>query len=57
MLDEYKELLGANLKEYIIAQENHKDEGIHFHVYLRLKTPIKSRNVRFFDLNGYHPNV
>lgn len=46
-----------NIEGYIIAMERHADNGIHFHVFLSLDYPIKSRNPRLFDIHGNHPNV
>lgn len=39
-----------NIKEYCIAQEEHKDEGKHLHAYLRLTKQLSITNQRFFDL-------
>lgn len=46
---------------YIVAKENHKDGGIHFHAYLEVDIPIASRNIKLFNLIlpdlDLHPNV
>ena len=40
----------------ILAQEQHKDEGIHYHACVRF---VKRRELgpRFFDFQGYHPSI
>lgn len=46
------------LDTYIVAQENHKDEGLHLHCYLKLKKkPHKNNAQRIFDYKEYHPKI
>lgn len=46
------------LKNYIIAQENHKDGNKHIHAYLLLnRKPNKENAERMFDYLEYHPKV
>lgn len=40
-----------------IAEEHHKDGGLHLHAVVVLGTPVRSRNERFFDYLGLHPNI
>lgn len=40
---------------YIIAMENHKDGGIHFHVYLELTKSCDIKCPRYFDWGKFHP--
>lgn len=57
----------VNIREYIVAEELHKDGESHIHVYLRLCKRINTVNCRYFDLEGleetngrkpiYHPNL
>nr|WAE42581.1 MAG: replication associated protein [Cressdnaviricota sp.] len=39
------------------AKEAHANGGSHFHVFIRGLSAIRSKNPRFFDKDGYHPNV
>lgn len=48
------------LKDYIhyaICRELHQDGSAHLHVMLQFTNPINTRNSRYFDIEGYHPNV
>lgn len=44
-------------KHYVIGQEHHEDEGLHLHVVLSYPTPVNTRNERFWDIRGFHPNI
>jgi len=50
-----------HIKKYVVGQEYHLDAGVHFHVYLELDYPIKTRDARIFDLkldnHVQHPNI
>lgn len=46
--------LGA---ECIIAREDHVDGGTHLHCFVDFNRKFRSRNVRVFDVGGFHPNV
>jgi len=39
-----------------IVQENHKDDGIHYHVVVCFESRLQ-RPLNIFDCAGYHPNV
>lgn len=41
----------------IIAQEHHKDGGLHLHVYLHREKKFDTKNKRYFDIKGFHPNI
>lgn len=44
--------------EYIkVCQERHEDGALHLHAILLCSTKKNIRNERFFDLDGFHPNV
>ena len=47
-------VLGA---ECIIGRENHADGGLHYHAFFMFERKFESRNVRIFDVDGFHPNV
>lgn len=42
-----------NIKEYIIAEEQHKDGSAHLHAFLKLEKKIRFSKAKF-DLLGYH---
>ncbi|RIB25199.1 Geminivirus Rep catalytic domain-containing protein [Gigaspora rosea] len=47
---------------YIIVNENHKDESLHRHAYIKLDKKIRIRKETFFDIKLedktiYHPNI
>lgn len=46
--------LGA---ECIVAREDHKDGGTHLHAFVDFNRKFRSRDVRIFDVGGFHPNV
>lgn len=46
-----------NPEAICVAQEHHKDGGLHLHVYLRFENPLHIRDERKFDYKGFHPNV
>lgn len=44
--------------DYIISSEEHKDEGLHRHCYIRIdRSKTNSFDARLFDLNGFHPEI
>lgn len=42
--------------ECIIAKENHKDGGTHLHVFAMFQPRLRTRNTRWADVDGFHPN-
>lgn len=46
--------LGA---ECIIGREVHEDGGTHLHAFFMFERKYATRNIRAFDVNGYHPNI
>lgn len=40
-----------------VGHEMHQDEGHHLHVFITNPTDIRTRDQRFFDVEGYHPNI
>ena len=42
---------------YTIAQEIHLKGGVHFHVLLEFVVPFRTKNERYFDIDGKHPNI
>lgn len=43
--------------ECIVAREDHKDGGIHLHVFCDFGRKFRSRKVDVFDVAGFHPNI
>lgn len=43
--------------ECIIGRENHQDGGIHLHCFVDFNRKFASRDPRFADVEGCHPNV
>lgn len=46
--------LGA---ECIIAREDHRNGGTHYHAFFMFAGKFSTRNPRIFDCDGYHPNI
>lgn len=42
---------------YAVCREQHEDGNYHLHCMLQFTTPVNTRNSRYFDIEGYHPNV
>lgn len=56
----YKKWLGAKLPQYIsceIATEKHKDDYPHKHVLINRGKLFQTTNYKFFDFDGFHPNI
>lgn len=47
----------ANYDKLLIGQEKHQDGATHYHVYIHWPNKVKTKDVRAFDIEGYHPNV
>lgn len=41
----------------IVAEEHHQDGSIHYHCYLQRDSKFSTRNERYFDIVGHHPNI
>jgi len=57
-----EELLSAlrlkfTIEDYIIAKEQHEDGHDHYHAVLRFENKFSTRDERFFDIAGHHPNI
>jgi len=44
-------------KRYVIGEEQHEDGGRHFHVLVFWPLRLKTRQARYWDIDGYHPKV
>ena len=51
------EMLAGHGAECIIGRESHRDGGLHYHAFFLFERKFESRNVRIFDVDGFHPNV
>lgn len=58
LLEFCKQSVQAYLPIYIcVAEETHKDGGIHFHAAISLGKRLRTRDPRMFDYQGHHANV
>lgn len=39
------------------SKEQHKDSGTHYHAYVKFEQPYRSRDCKFADISGEHPNA
>jgi len=44
-------------REYLVGTEEHLDGGIHYHCFVTWEQPVRTKDPRFFDFKGFHPNV
>nr|APZ86457.1 replication associated protein [Maize streak virus] len=52
------ELVVRWIPKYILcAREAHKDGSLHLHALLQTEKPVRISDSRFFDINGFHPNI
>lgn len=58
-LDELQEQLQRFECDYKIMclEDHHETDGKHFHALLLLKRSLNTRDMRYFDLWGLHPNI
>lgn len=47
----------GNLVEWLLGQEKHESGKLHYHMYLKYGDALDTKNVKFFDILGVHPNV
>lgn len=45
-----------NIRCYLIAHEHHKDGSPHLHCYVELSAKLRTRDQRYWDVDGRHPN-
>lgn len=45
------------VERLLVAEEQHQDGGIHFHVYIKLRNKINTTTERLFDIQNHHPNI
>lgn len=58
LYDGLKTIFSNNCILYmVIATELHLDGGSHYHVGIKLESPFRTRDERFGDIHGEHPNV
>lgn len=58
VLDKVKEITAVFNPIFVrVGHEFHEDGGDHLHVFAQFSTKLTTRNNRFFDIDGYHPNV
>lgn len=54
---EFLQLKATGSKYICVSEEQHKDGNIHFHAAVRVDKPIRTRDERFWDWLGIHPNI
>lgn len=47
----------GGLDKVLVSRELHADGTPHLHCYLHYESDFDCRNERFFDIEGFHPNV
>lgn len=55
LLEFLKEL--GDVTEYGVGTEPHKNGKLHFHAYIKYAEKLDTKNCRFFDFKGVHPNI
>lgn len=48
---------GKIIEKYIVAEEEHEDGRLHYHMYLEFNTRLDTTDARYFDIDGMHPNI
>lgn len=43
--------------QYTIGKESHENGGTHYHCLILWNEPVNTTNERYFDIDGYHPNI
>lgn len=46
-----------DIKFYRIARELHEDGTPHIHAVVKLNRQLRTRDQRYFDIDGFHPNI
>lgn len=47
----------TNILHILVGQESHQDGHPHLHVYVGFQTKPNIRDQKFFDIEGFHPNI
>ncbi len=47
----------GSINKLLVGSERHADGGKHFHVYIQFTERKRLRNIRKWDIGGYHPNI
>nr|WPR18792.1 MAG: hypothetical protein [Crogonang virus 111] len=50
-------MLRPGLKQVLVSSELHSDGHPHLHCYLYYETKWSCRNEKYFDIQGFHPNI
>lgn len=51
------ELAKLSPKYLLVCKETHQDEGTHFHAVVIFERELNTRNMTYFDVRTYHPNI
>lgn len=49
--------IGTLDAQCVIGRENHADGSLHFHCFVDFGRKFSTRNCRFLDVHGFHPNI
>lgn len=52
-----REFSAYGIAHCLVAKEHHKDGAAHYHASIKLSRPCSTRDARFCDINGEHPNI
>lgn len=47
----------GTIEKYILCREKHESGKHHYHAYIKFAEKLETENVKFFDINGVHPNI
>ncbi|AXH78187.1 MAG: Rep catalytic domain protein [Cressdnaviricota sp.] len=47
----------TTVETYTVSRENHQDGTPHVHACIILQSSPRTRNMRYFDIDGLHPNI
>lgn len=47
----------AGLQQAVVSREEHSDGTPHLHVYLYFEERVSIKNARYWDVEGFHPNI
>lgn len=57
LLEQLHARFGDNLSGILVVTERHADGHPHLHAYLRFQSTLSTRDPRYFDVDGHHPNA
>jgi len=55
LLEKLQEVL--SIADYAISKELHQDGTPHLHAFIKLSSKLNTRDPRYLDVDGHHPNI